>query len=128
MIIQEKEYRFHILGNEYHCALDVTSGFIGGKWKSVVMWYLLGGTKRFSELKARIPAITDKMLSTQLRALEEDGFVQRVIFAEVPPRVEYSLTEEGRTLEPVLRAMAAWGRGKAERHGKMVEMEVIQKA
>lgn len=128
MIIQEKEYRFHIFGNEYHCALDITSGFIGGKWKSVVMWYLLGGTKRFGELKARIPAITDKMLSTQLRALEEDGFVQRVIYAEVPPRVEYSLTEEGRSLEPVLRAMAAWGRGKAERHGKMVEIEVIQKA
>ncbi|MBI1223525.1 MAG: transcriptional regulator [Bacteroidetes bacterium] len=120
MIIDDKEYRFHIRGNEFHCALDVTANFIGGKWKAVVMWYLLGGKKRFVELKRRIPAITDKMLSMQLRALEEDGFVKREVYAEIPPRVEYSLTEEGYTLEPVLWAMAAWGRGKAERHGTRV--------
>lgn len=120
MKINEEEYFYRIAGHEYHCALDVTADFLGGKWKSVVLWYLLGGKKRFSELRERIPGITDKMLSVQLRALEDDGFVSRKVFAEVPPRVEYELTEEGRTLEPLLREMAAWGRAKGEKDGELV--------
>ncbi len=122
MIIDEEEYKYQVEGQDYHCALDITMSFVGGKWKTVVLWYLRNGKKRFSELKAHIPDITDKMLSLQLRALEKDGIVQREIFPEVPPKVEYKLTEEGRTLIPVIEAIARWGREKAERHGVMVKV------
>ncbi len=110
-------------GKDYHCALDVTSSFIGGKWKAVVLWYLRKDKKRFKELKDAIPDITDKMLSLQLRALEEDGLVKRTVFPEVPPRVEYELTKEGKSLIPVLEAMAEWGRNKAKKDGKMVKTD-----
>ena len=69
---------------DFHCALDVTMRFIGGKWKAVVIWYLRNGKKRFSELKSHIPDITDKMLSLQLKALEQDGMVSRKDYPEVP--------------------------------------------
>jgi len=77
--------------------------------------------KRFGELKAHIPDITDKMLTIQLRALVEDGIVNRTSYAEVPPRVEYELTEEGKTLIPVIEAIAKWGRQKAENEGELIE-------
>ncbi|MBX2960886.1 MAG: winged helix-turn-helix transcriptional regulator [Cyclobacteriaceae bacterium] len=122
MKINDEQYKFVIHGQDYHCALDVTSSFIGGKWKTVVLWYLRKDKKRFKELKDVIPDITDKMLSLQLRALEEDGLVKRTIFPEVPPRVEYELTKEGRSLVPVLETMAEWGRAKAKKDGKMVKI------
>lgn len=105
---------------DFHCALDVTMRFIGGKWKAVVIWYLRNGRKRFSELKMHIPDITDKMLSLQLKALEEDGMVTRTVHPEVPPRVEYELTEEGETLIPIVEVIAKWGRNKAESEGRLV--------
>ena len=123
MIIDGKKYVFRMLKQEFHCALDVSMHYIGGKWKAVVLWYLRNGKKRFGELKALIPDITDKMLSIQLKALAEDGIIQREVYEEVPPRVEYSLTEEGKTLIPVVEAIAAWGRQKAEQEGTMVEVE-----
>ncbi len=122
MKINQEQYKFIIKGEEYHCALDITAAFVGGKWKTVVLWYLRNSKKRFSELKDFIPDITDKMLSLQLRALEEDGFVKRTLYPEVPPRVEYELTKEGKTLIPVLEAMALWGRTKAQKDGKMVKV------
>jgi DNA-binding HxlR family transcriptional regulator len=122
MKINDEQYKFVIDGQDYHCALDVTSSFIGGKWKTVVLWYLRKDKKRFKELKDVIPDITDKMLSLQLRALEADGLVKRTIYPEVPPRVEYELTKEGKSLVPVLEAMAEWGRTKAKRDGKMVKV------
>ena len=122
MIIDQEEYKYNLLGKEYHCALDITMSFVGGKWKTVVLWYLRNEKKRFSELKALIPDITDKMLSLQLRALENDGLVQREIFPEVPPKVEYSLTDEGQTMIPVIEAIAKWGREKAERDGEIVKV------
>jgi DNA-binding HxlR family transcriptional regulator len=124
MKINDEQYKFVIDGQDYHCALDVTSSFIGGKWKTVVLWYLRKYKKRFKELKDVIPDITDKMLSLQLRALEEDGLVKRTIYPEVPPRVEYELTKEGKSLVPVLEAMAEWGRTKAKRDGKMVKVSL----
>jgi DNA-binding HxlR family transcriptional regulator len=84
---------------------------IGGKWKGVILGYLLGGTMRFGELKRRLPEVTQRMLTTQLRELEAHGIVERKVYAEVPPRVEYSLTEFGRTLEPILVQMKSWGEG-----------------
>lgn len=122
MVIKGKEYAFEMNGKMYHCALDITMSLIGGKWKTVVLWYLRKEKKRFSELKRHIPEITEKMLSLQLRELEKDGLVQRTVYPEVPPRVEYELTDEGKTLVPMLEAMAAWGRRKGKNEGKMLEI------
>ncbi|MCW5898458.1 MAG: helix-turn-helix transcriptional regulator [Flavobacteriales bacterium] len=122
MLIDGKEHRIRMRGREYHCALDVTMDYIGGKWKAIVLWYLRNGTKRFSELDRHIPGITEKMLSLQLRQLEKDGLVKRTIHPEVPPRVEYELTEEGRTLLPLLEEIAKWGRLMGARHGRVEEV------
>ena len=122
MIIKGKEYVFDLEGNTYHCALDITMKFIGGKWKTVVLWYLKNKTYRFGELKKQIPDITEKMLSIQLKALQEDGLVRREVFAEVPLRVEYSLTDFGKSLIPVLNAVAKWGRNLGESKGELREV------
>lgn len=127
MIVEGKEYEIKMHGKIYHCALDITMDFIGGKWKTVVLWYLRNGTKRFGELKKHIPQITEKMLSIQLKKLEEDGIVGRKIYAEVPPRVEYFLTEAGKTLLPLLEELAKWGRKKGEREGVVREVKKGQK-
>ncbi len=121
MIIQEKEMVFRLNGKQFHCALDITMFYIGGKWKTVVLWYLKNGTKRYHELRRHIPDITEKMLSIQLRKLEQDGIVRRTVFAEVPPRVEYTLTPFGKTLIPVLDALAKWGRKLGEEKGELIE-------
>jgi DNA-binding HxlR family transcriptional regulator len=95
--------------------------FIGGKWKTVVLWYLRKDKKRFSELKRQIPDITEKMLSIQLKKLEEDGLVGRTVHPEVPPRVEYFLTDFGKTLIPALEEIAKWGRALGKKEGKVVD-------
>ena len=87
-------------------ALDV----IGGKWKPLITWYLLDGTRRFGELRKCIPEATQKMLTQQLRELERDGIIARKVFHEVPPKVEYSLTPYGRTLRPLMTELCQWGR------------------
>jgi len=125
MIYKGKHYVVHMNNKKYHCAMDITMDFIGGKWKTVVLWYLINKTLRFSELKKQIPDITEKMLSIQLKNLEEDGLIKRVVFPEVPLRVEYSLTEFGITLIPVLKAIAKWGRVLGKDKGEIVE--VIEK-
>lgn len=121
MIIKGKEYVFKLHGNTYHCALDITMDYIGGKWKTIVLWYLRNKTLRFGEIKKHIPDITEKMLSLQLKDLENDGLIERTVYAEVPLRVEYQLTDFGKTLVPVLEAIAKWGRNLGEEEGKMVE-------
>lgn len=121
MIIQGKEYEIRLQGKTFHCALDVTMSFVGGKLKSVLLYYLRKGALRFSELKRLVPDITEKMLSLTLRQLEKDGFVERTVFAEVPPRVEYKLTPEGKTLIPMVEEMAAWGRRKSK-EGQTLEV------
>lgn len=121
MIINEEEYYFKINEREFHCALDVTMGYIGGKWKSIVLWYLRKDAKRFKDLKKHIPQITEKMLSLQLKELEQDGIVTRTVFAEVPPRVEYELTEHGKSIIPMLEEMAKWGRNKGEKEGRLLK-------
>jgi DNA-binding HxlR family transcriptional regulator len=121
MIIDNQEKRVFLQGKEYHCAMDITMDYIGGKWKTVVLWYLRKDKKRFSELKRLIPNITEKMLSIQLKDLETDGLVERKIFPEVPPRVEYQLTKFGKTLIPMLEEIALWGRTLAEAKGKLID-------
>ncbi|AOR73433.1 HxlR family transcriptional regulator [Burkholderia stabilis] len=93
----------------YPCSVAATVDVAGGKWKPLVVHYLMSGTKRFGELRRLIGTVTQRSLTLQLRELESDGIVTRTVFAEVPPRVEYSLTEFGRTLAPVLEAMKQWG-------------------
>lgn len=93
----------------YFCPVTATVSVMGGKWKSIILWNLFQDTRRFGELKRRIPKITQKMLTQQLRELERDGIVHREVYPVVPPKVEYSLTEDGHTLVPILQAMAEWG-------------------
>jgi DNA-binding HxlR family transcriptional regulator len=83
---------------------------IGGKWKAAILFRLLDGKKRFNEIKRLFPSLTQRILTQQLRELERDGVIERKVYAEVPPKVEYSLTEFGRTLETVLRLLSEWGR------------------
>ena len=123
MIIEGKEYIVKMEGQTFHCAMDITMNYIGGKWKTVVLWYLKNEKKRFGELKKLIPDITEKMLSIQLKKLEEDGLVYRNVFAEVPLRVEYSLTDFGKTLLPLLEEVARWGRDLGEKKGEIVEVK-----
>jgi DNA-binding HxlR family transcriptional regulator len=120
MIYKNKNIEVQLNGRTFHCALDITMAFLGGKWKTVVLWYLRDHALRFSELRRLMPEITEKMLSLQLKHLEKDGLISRKVFAEVPPRVEYALTKEGRSLGPALEALAAWGRRKGKREGRLV--------
>lgn len=96
------------------CPVEGTLDVIGGKWKGVILFYLLDGKKRFNEFSRLMPGITKRMLSLQLRELEEDGIVHREVYPEIPPKVEYSLTEFGRTLEPIISLMNEWGKNYKE--------------
>lgn len=95
---------------EDHCPVEITLAIIGGKWKCLIIHHLMSGTKRFNELRRLIPTITQRMLTSQLREFEADGIVNRKVYAEVPPKTEYSLTPRGKSLEPVLWAMHDWGK------------------
>lgn len=96
-----------------HCPVEVTLSAIGGKWKALILFHVKSRPCRFNELRKLIPRVTQRMLTQHLRELEADGIVLRKIYAQVPPRVEYSLTKKGRTLVPILDAMAAWGEENA---------------
>ena len=104
--------RRRCLGKEYSCSMELSLAVIGGKWKPLILWHLRETpTLRFSALRRTMPAITQKMLTQQLRELESDGLLTRTVFAEVPPRVEYALSELGETLRPVFSALESWGNG-----------------
>lgn len=100
----------------YYCPVEVTIDVIGGKWKCTILWWLRRGAKRFSELKQLIPEISQQVLTKQLRELEADGLVQRKAFREVPPRVEYSLTDYGETVRPLTEMMCDWGKAHLPEH------------
>lgn len=91
------------------CPVETTLTLIGDKWKVLILRDLMEGTKRFGELKRSLGNISQKVLTAQLRSMEESGLVERTVYAEVPPRVEYSLTRLGKSLQPILDAMKNWG-------------------
>ncbi|WP_085521484.1 winged helix-turn-helix transcriptional regulator [Tuberibacillus sp. Marseille-P3662] len=92
------------------CRVENALGILVGKWKPIILLHLLQeGTKRFSELKRSMPGITQRMLTKQLRELEDEDIIERVVYPQVPPKVEYSISEYGRSLEPILEAMHEWG-------------------
>lgn len=91
------------------CPAEFTLAMIGGRWKIPILFHLLAGRKRFSDLARAITGVTQKMLTQQLREMERNGLVERQVFAQVPPKVEYSLTELGVSLEPVVESMCRWG-------------------
>ena len=105
------------------CPVEATLELIGGKWKGIVLYYLLEGRLRFSELKRKIACVTQRSLTKQLRELEADGLVNRIVYAEVPPRVEYELTDDGQSLRPIIEALKTWGDSHALKliQNRMVE-------
>ncbi|GCF07306.1 winged helix-turn-helix transcriptional regulator [Dictyobacter arantiisoli] len=92
----------------YGCPVEVLMEAIGGRWKPVILYHLMGGTRRFNEFRRLVPGGSQRMLTQHLRELEDDGLVHREVYREVPPKVEYSLTAQGRTLEPLLLQMNEW--------------------
>ncbi|MEM6377694.1 MAG: helix-turn-helix domain-containing protein, partial [Bacteroidota bacterium] len=102
MKINDKEFLIELNKKTFHCAMDVSMSFIGGKWKTVVLWYLRKEAMRFGELRKRCPQVTERMLSITLKQLEEDGLVRRKVYTKKPPlKVEYSLTEFGQSCIPM---------------------------
>ena len=95
--------------------VQATLKVLGGKWKILILWHLKDQTRRFSELKRLMPEISEKMLIQQLRELEKDEVVNRNVYRDVPPKVEYSFTNYGRSLEPVLQALCNWGEAHLDR-------------
>ena len=103
----------------YNCPVEAAIDVIGGKWKPLILWWLHQRTCRFGELRRLIPGITEKMLTQQLRELEADGIVFRRVYATVPPKVEYSVTEYGCSLKRSLEAICEWGRSHMRRIGAL---------
>ncbi|QNS02277.1 winged helix-turn-helix transcriptional regulator [Streptomyces xanthii] len=102
----------------YFCGVDAAMDVVTGKWKSLILWELHEhGTRRFAELRRGLPGVSEKMLVQHLREMEEDGLVHREVYAVVPPKVEYSLTEHGVTLNTALEALADWGQERIQRIG-----------
>jgi len=99
------------------CGVETTIAVVGGKWKPMILYALLSGPRRFGELNRLIPEVTQRMLTLQLRELEEDGVIAREVYKQVPPKVEYSLTPFGRTIEPILLLMEQWGEQYADMVG-----------
>ena len=97
------------IGSIPGCPVELTLDLIDGKWKGVILFHLQEGTLRFGELRRRLPGVTQRMLTKQLRALEDNGLVTRKVYAQVPPRVEYTLSETGLRLRPVMDALKSWG-------------------
>ena len=98
----------------FQCPVEATLSLIGGKYKSLILWHLIERTLRFNELSKLITSATPKMLTQQLRELENDGLINRIVYPVVPPKVEYSLTDTGWSLKPILDSMVQWGNNYRE--------------
>lgn len=102
--------------SQFNCPVEATIQLIGGKYKAVILWHLMKDVLRYSELHRQMPNATDKMLAQQLRELEKDGLIHRKVYPVVPPKTEYSLTDFGKTLAPILEEMCNWGSIYLEKH------------
>ena len=111
--------------NTFSCGLDAALAVIGGKWKPIILCHLKHGTKRTSELKRLMPSITQKMLTQQLRELEADGVVTRIVYEQVPPKVEYSLSSYGQSLAPVLELLCLWGEKHIEQRVSLYQEDIV---
>jgi DNA-binding HxlR family transcriptional regulator len=107
--MRNQKVGFNYSPSKVGCPVETTLDVIGGKWKGIILYHLIDGKKRFNEFRKLYPGITQRMLTLQLRELEKDGIVHREIYKEIPPKVEYSLTEFGRSLEPIILLMKDWG-------------------
>jgi DNA-binding HxlR family transcriptional regulator len=103
------------------CSVEATISLIDGKWKCFILFHLLGGTLRFNELQRHLPEVTQRMLTNQLRELEADGLIVRKVYPQVPPKVEYSMSPLGRSLEPVLLKLKDWGDENIGLFGQLAE-------
>lgn len=103
---------------DYDCPIEATFAVIGGKWKASCIYYLIDGAKRFSELMNLLETVSSRVLAKQLQELERDEIIHREVFAEIPPRVEYSLTEYGKTLMPLVLLLCEWGEERLQKTGK----------
>lgn len=126
MIINGQEEIYKIGDKIYHCGTHITMDLIGGKWKCTILWYLRHRETRFSELKNFMPDITEKMLSIQLKSLEEDFFISRkVIGNKAPLKVFYSLTEEGKSLLSIIKLITSWGDKYGKKNGELIDKESL---
>ncbi|MFT3794092.1 winged helix-turn-helix transcriptional regulator [Flavobacterium sp.] len=125
MGIDTKSEAFNINDKLYPCTTSITMEYIGGKWKTVILFYLKDGPQRYNFLRKLMPMVTERTLSLQLKQLEEDGVIKRQVFTTKPPlKVEYSLTDFGQTLIPLLEMIAQWGRGVASEKAKIVPVSM----
>ncbi|WP_299685498.1 helix-turn-helix domain-containing protein [uncultured Dokdonia sp.] len=116
-IAEQKTLKFR--GSEYPCCASLTMGIIGGKWKTVILYHLMTDKLRYNELRKSMPTVTERTLSLQLKALEEDGLINRKVYTSKPPlKVEYSLTDFGKTLIPLIKSIADWGDSVVEKFSK----------
>ncbi len=106
---------------QYMCPVEALVDVVGGKWKMPILSLLFQGTKRYGELRQQLPEVTERMLTMQLRELEQSGIVRRTVYAEVPPKVEYSLTDLGLSLEPVFQVMLSW----SEKYLGVIEQKAV---
>lgn len=110
MMANVKPKMLKFRGNEYPCCASLTMGIIGGKWKTVILYHLIDKKLRYNELRKSMPTVTERTLSLQLKALEDDGLINRTVYTSKPPlKVEYNLTDFGKTLIPLLQSIANWG-------------------
>jgi DNA-binding HxlR family transcriptional regulator len=116
---------YRIENKEYPCSTSLTMKFIGGKWKAVILMHLIK-PKRYHQLRKELPMVTDRTIGLQLKELEEDGLISRKVFTDKPLKVEYAMTEFGRTLIPLLTGIAAWGKKAASRHERIEEFPDIE--
>ncbi|WP_298552796.1 helix-turn-helix domain-containing protein [uncultured Algibacter sp.] len=104
-------------GKTYPCCTSLTMGIIGGKWKTVILYHLIDNTLRYNELRKEIPSVTERTLSLQLKTLEKDGLIERKVYTSKPPlKVEYKLTEFGKTTIPLIQSIIDWGEHVIEKH------------
>ena len=118
--MEEKESKIlKFRGKEYPCCTSLTMGIIGGKWKMVILFHLIEKTLRYNELRKKMPTVTERTLSLQLKSLDEDGLIRRKVYTSKPPlKVEYSLTEFGKTLIPLIQSIADWGDSVVKKYSK----------